>query len=268
MALPSNEREDLELVRGILYIATGERCCSEAILNAQRCRRSNPSLPITIKTDLSDRPDLVSIFDSVISIQFPSHSYRDKVTGFSELPYEQTLFLDSDACLIAPIDDIFDLLKVSDLAAAHAPVRHPPGWSDDSVPRTFPELNTGVMLMRRSRVIDDLMSAWIALYDDLLQANSQFWDQASFRSVLWNSLRRGNLRFLHLPTEANLRTTKPWFAGRGLPVSVVHGRFSSAEFKPFVEFLNADVDRFRTWEQWLHLHPKSSIRPRFDRTFG
>lgn len=255
-------------MRGVFYVATGERCCSEAILNARRCRRANPNLPITIKTDLPDYPDLVNVFDSVTVFPFPDYSYRDKVSGLSQIPYDETLFLDSDACLIAPADDLFDLLKGSDLAVAHAPVRHPPGWSDDVIPRSFPELNTGVMLMRRSRSVEALMSAWLALYDELLNACSQSWDQASFRSVLWTSLRRCNLRFLHLPPEANLRTTKPWFAGRGLPVYVVHGRFNAAEFEPFVEFLNSDVDCFRTWDQWFGMYPETSIRPRFDRTFG
>ena len=253
---------------GVLYIATGERCRSEAILNAQRCRNANPNLAITIKTDRTDHPGLANVFDSVILCSNPSYSYRDKIIGLSQLPYEQTLFLDSDACLIGSAVDLFEILQEADLAAAHAPVRHPPGWSDVAVPSVFSELNSGVLLMRRSIVVDELMSAWLLLYDELLQTHGQSWDQASFRSVLWSFLRSQKLRFLHLPPEANLRTTKPWFAGRGLPVYVVHGRFSSHEFDPFVEFLNSDIDRFRTWDQWVDKHPTTSIRPRFDRTFG
>ena len=254
-------------MQGVLYVATGERCCAEALLNAQRCRRFNPNLHIAIQTDLPDYPELVNIFDTVTVLRSPCHSYRDKLSGLLHLPFEQTLFLDSDACLISPVDDLFELLKVSDLAVAHAPVRHPPGWSDHAVPVAFPELNTGVMLMLRSRVVEDLMAAWIALYDELLYTKRQSWDQASFRSVLWSALTRRNLRFLHLPPEANLRTTKPWFAGRGTKVFVVHGRFDSGEFQRFLDFLNNDVDRFRTWDQWVSLHPQTSIRPRFDRTF-
>ena len=257
-----------ESVRGVLYIATGERCCSEAVISAQRCRLTNPDLPITIHTDLPDYPGVGASFDSVIVFSCPKYSHRDKVSGLTKLPYEQTLFLDTDACLIRPASDLFEILQCSDLAASHAPVRHPPGWSDVYVPSEFPELNTGVLVMRRSTVINHLISSWLVLYDELFASYGQSWDQASFRSVLWFYLKSHQLRFLHLPPEANLRTTKPWFAGRGLAVDVVHGRFSSDEFDPFVEFLNADVDCFRTWDQWLRLHPKTSIRPRFDRTFG
>ena len=255
-------------MNGILYIATGKRCCNEALESAQRCRRFDPSLPITIQTDLSDMHELFDIFDSVITFTSPRYSYRDKVAGLARLPYEHTLFLDSDACLISSANDMFDILQRSDLAASHAPVRLPPGWFDPNVPTSFPELNTGVLLIRRSRVIENLIADWLVLYDYLQLAHGQAWDQASFRSVLWSSLINQRLRFLHLPPEANLRTTKPWFAGRGLPVQVVHGRFLPSEFDSFVSFLNDDVDCFRTWDQWVSLYPETSIRPRFDRTFG
>ena len=255
-------------MRGVLYIATGERCCIEALLNAKRCRLVDPHLSITLQTDLPDYPGLYDTFNSVFMFPEPNYSYRDKVFGLAHLPYQETLFLDSDACLIAPANDIFDLLQGSDLAASHAPVRHPPGWSDPTVPSAFPELNTGVLLIRRSTVVDELMTAWLALYDELLNVFGQTWDQASFRSVLWSLLIRQNLRFLHLPPEANLRTTKPWFAGRGSSVYVLHGRYLESEFESFKEFLNGDVDRFRTSDQWISQHPKTSIRPRFDRTFG
>ncbi len=255
-------------MRGLLYIATGERCCSEVVLNAQRCRQVNPDLAFTIKTDLPGYPGLADVFNTIISIESPTHSYRDKVSGLSLIPYSKTLFLDSDACLITPADDLFQLLQVSHLAASHAPVRHPPGWTDVSVPSSFPELNTGVLLIRRSEAVKQLMDTWLLMYDNLLEMYGQSWDQASFRSVLWSMLKRQQLRFFHLPPESNLRTTKPWFAGRGLPVQIIHGRFPPDEFAAFVQFLNGDVDRFRTWEQWVLQYPNTNIRPRFDRTFG
>ncbi len=253
---------------GVLYIATGERCCAEAFLNAQRCRYVDPNVSITLKTDIPDYPGLAEVFDSVITFDAPSHSYRDKVSGLLQLPYKKTLFLDSDAFLIAPSDKLFEVLDASDLAASHAPVRHPSGWVDPAVPKFFSELNTGVLVLRRSKLVNELLAAWLVLYDELLISFGQSWDQASFRSVLWSWLSQKDLKFLHLPPEANLRTTKPWFAGRGLQVHVVHGRFAPEEFAPFVEFLNHDIDRFRTWDQWVQLNPETTIRPRYDRTFG
>ena len=80
------------------------------------------------------------------------HSYRDKVPPSLSLPYDLTLFLDSDARVVHSLDPLFELGRYCDVAAAMATVRHPPGWTDKSVPKSFPEFNSGVLLMRRSRM--------------------------------------------------------------------------------------------------------------------
>ena len=252
---------------GILYIATGERCCSEAILNANRSLMFNPGLSIAIKTDQTDLARNANIFTEIISFESPSYSYRDKIEGMLSLPFCNTLFLDSDACLIRQSESLFSILDSVDIAAASAPVRHPPGWTDSAVPLLFPELNTGVLLIRRSSVLNLLVKSWLDLYDSLVVTCSQLWDQASFRSVLWSAMHSADLRFLHLPSEMNLRTTKPWIAGRGMPVHVVHGRYPDEEFLQFVGYLNDDYDKFRTWDEWLVFHPNTCIRPRHDRTY-
>lgn len=255
---------------GILYVATGRKCCVEAIENAKRTRllQSLTSISISIKTDQIVSANDSNVFDNIISFPSPAFGYRDKISGLIDLPYEQTLFLDSDACVISEVVNLFSLLNVVDLAAAYAPVRHPPGWTDSTVPHLFPELNTGVLLVRRSQNWSQMVENWLALYDSLVESHSQFWDQASFRSVLWSAISNHHLRFLHLPSETNLRTTKPWIAGRGLPVYVIHGRYPEEEFLHFSNYLNTDIDRFRTWGEWLSLYPNSQIRPRFDRTFS
>lgn len=252
---------------GILYVATGERCCSEAIVNARRSLCVDSSLSVVIKTDQIALAQEANIFDDVIELNNPSYSYRDKIAGMINLPFDNTLFLDSDACLIQPFKDLLAIFSCSDIAAVSAPVRHPPGWTDSSVPLLFPEINTGVLLMRRTSAFGSFLRSWLDLYDSLVVSHSQLWDQASFRSVLWDSIYNHNLRFLHLPSELNLRTTKPWIAGRGMSVYVVHGRYPDEEFIPFVQYLNDDIDRFRTWNEWLSLFPSTMIRPRYDRTF-
>ena len=148
---------------GILYIATGERCCSEAILNANRSLMFNPGLSIAIKTDQTDLARNANIFTEIISFERPSYSYRDKIEGMLSLPFCNTLFLDSDACLIRQSESLFSILDSVDIAAASAPVRHPPGWTDSAVPLLFPELNTGVLLIRRSSVLNLLVKSWLDL---------------------------------------------------------------------------------------------------------
>ena len=249
---------------GVHFVASGEKFLAEAIENAKYSRQFTGSLPISISTNLVQTAESSRAFDFVINHPSPSFSYRDKIVALLRLPYRQTLYLDSDAIVISPITRLFQLLDHYDVAGVAAPVRHPPGWSDGLVPRSFTEINTGVLLLKRCRLQRRLISRWLRLYDKLLEDHNQSWDQASFRSVLWNFIQQKNLQFCHLPPEINLRTPKPWIAGRGMDVNIIHGRFVRNELDAFVSYLNTSINRFRTSDEWLRLNPSTSIRPMFD----
>lgn len=252
---------------GCLYVATGKKYLEEAILSATLSKRWAEGFPICISTDCVDEAESCGIFDLVINHPNPIFSYRDKIAPLIRLPYHHTLFLDTDAFLASPLTDIFNFASNLDIAAACAPVCHPPGWSDPFVPNIFGELNTGVIFLKQSRKQRSVIKSWLQLYDSLYLSHKQTWDQASFRSVIWDSIAKLNLRFMTLPDECNLRTTKPWIAGRGQSVYVIHGRFPLEELDRFEEYLNTDIDRFRTSSEWFHLHPESQIYPKFDRSF-
>ena len=253
--------------QGVCYVATGKQHRDEAIFNMQASAHFSQGRPSCL---ITDEPSSVpkGIFSKVLQHTSPVYSYRDKITGLIDLPFKSTLFLDSDARLVNNISDIFDACLQSDLSAVYAPVRHPPGWSDPKVPLYFPELNSGVLVFKRSRLQKKLVLEWLKLYDNLRDNLAQDWDQASLRSVVWRFKREQNLKLSILPQEVNLRLTKPWVAGRGLKVAVIHGRPPQHEIDSFLEFLNGDYDRFRTWAEWLSLNPGTHIRPRFDRTYS
>lgn len=242
---------------GLLYVATGDRYLAEAVVGAKSSRPHLGGRPIAIMTDDLDAAEATSAFDLCLPHPDPRGGYRDKIPGLIDLPFDRTLFLDSDARIIDSVDALFPLLEHHDLAAAQSPVRLPHGWRDDRVPPTFPELNTGVLLLRRGDAQTTVIERWLSSYD----AIGQDWDQATFRSAVWNALA-DDLRLAILPPEANLRTTKPWIAGKGLPVTVVHGRIAPEEWPPLIEYLNGDVDRFRTSEEWRTRHPQSSVTTR------
>lgn len=252
--------------RGLLYIATGTSYIQEAVKNVVRSRPFLEGIKTCIVTD-SDDESLHRIFDFVLPHPSPVYSYRDKLLPLQNLPFEETLFLDTDACLINPASDIFAACSLADFAAVYSPVRLPPGWRSESVPSFFPEVNSGVMYFKVSDIQMSFVATWIELYDSLFNEYCQKWDQASLRHVVWMFMAQHNFRFHVLPSEVNLRTTKPWTVGRGLSCAVIHGRFSDSEFDDFVNYLNADIDRFRFWSEWLSLHPETTIRPRYDRTF-
>jgi hypothetical protein len=75
-------------------------------------------------------------------------------------------------------------------------------------------------------------------------------------------MQKRRFRFSVLPAEANLRTTKPWVAGRGLAVHVLHGRVPQDESEALLDYLNINVDRFRTWVEWNQHYPNTKLRLR------
>ena len=251
---------------GCLYVATGKKYLDEAIRSALLSKKWTHSHPIYISTDLTDEAESSGVFDSVLKHPNPVYSYRDKIVSLIRPPFRHTLFLDTDAFLVSPLEDIFAFTSNLDFAAACAPVCHPPGWSDPVVPNVFGELNTGVIFLKKSPKQRSVIKSWLRLYDARCLSHNQIWDQATFRSVIWDSIVKLNLRFLTLPDECNLRTTKPWIAGRGQRVYVIHGRFPVSELDPFEKYLNTDIDRFRTSSEWIYLNPESQIYPKFDRS--
>ena len=246
---------------GILFIATGATHRAEAAASARAGRAHAGGRPIAIMTDDVEAAEAMGCFDRCLPHPDPRHSYRDKIPGLLDLPFDRTLFLDSDARPTARLDGLFALLDHHDLAAAQAPVRIPAGWRDQAVPDEFPELNTGVLLLRRGQHQAELVDRWLERYDEI----GQDWDQATFRSAAWALLPKG-LRLATLPPEANLRTTKPWIAGKGIPVTVVHGRVPEAEWPALLDYLNGDIERFRTSTEWLERHRDSALTPRVSGT--
>ena len=255
--------------RFVVYVATGQLCIDEALLNASITRNYiGPNLLCIVTDSECIKSNNLGIFDIVIEHPAPTFSYRDKITGLLSVPFGNILYLDADAKLIYTPECLFALLDSFDFAACHAPVRHPPGWSDPEVPQTFPELNSGVLLLSAPVISLPLLSDWLVLYDQLFSQYGQNWDQASLRSILWKYLKCKSLRQYVLPPEANLRTSKPWIAGRGQPVYVLHGRFNANETQPLIDFLNNDIDRHRSCFEWIDLNPSTTIRPRFDKTYS
>jgi hypothetical protein len=216
--------------RGVIYVAFGQEYLSEVLVSAASVKRHMPDLPITVFCDREvARPDV----DQIIAVE-PDASFfgcAAKIPHIAASPYEQTLFLDSDTYVCADLAELFALLDVFDLAAAHAPSRAI--YEVEGVPDSFPEFNTGVILFRRSPEMRQVLSDWADLYlrhlerDDRgalrwLQPADRRWhrlnDQGAFREALY----RSNLRVATLPPEYNCRFTAPGFVDG--PVRILHGR--------------------------------------------
>lgn len=116
-------------------------------------------------------------------------------------PFDETLYLDGDTRVFGDLGELFRLLERFDLALAHVPRfwgRRYQRQLQHYIPASFPVLNTGVILYRRTPAITDFFQAWRTTYRE---AGNSGGDQTSFREVLWLS----DLRLAVLPAIYNTR---------------------------------------------------------------
>lgn len=225
--------------RGILLVATGEKYLNEAAESALQCKRVMPEVSICLAT--RTKPSSASVFDRILFLPEGADSYNDKILAMQELPFDRTLFLDTDTVCLEPVDELFDLLDHWDLAVAHAPVReflHSP----EGVPDYFTEFNTGVMAIRQTPQTKKLIQHWhqahaliCALY------GPRTTDQPAFRQAMWQC----RPRFFTLTPEYNLRTCMNYFVGGNARVKIVHDR--SPRLKQALQLLKQDAKRPHPW---------------------
>lgn len=213
---------------GVFYIATGETHFAEALTSAASLRQQM-NLPVTIATDQEKAKVEAEV--EIVSVQ--PDGYRGKVGYMKLLPYEKTLFLDTDTYICRSLGDIFRLLERYEVAGAHDPGRT--NWPTEAmIPQCFPEFNTGVLLLRRCQAVEALLDEWLRLYDRMLTGRikyQRYGDQGAFREALYASAVRATV----LPPEYNFRCNYPaCLAGM---VKIVHGR-RGGDMPEFVDRTN------------------------------
>lgn len=179
---------------GVIYVASGLDYVDLACTSARGLRALNPGLAVDIFTDGPVPNDL---FDQVHPLTRPGP--RAKLTAMQETRFARTLFLDSDTLVVAPLGDLFDVLHRFDCAAAHDMRRASDliREGEEATPYAFPQLNSGVLLYRRSAAMLTLLAEW----ERRFHATGAKRDQPILKDLLWSS----DIRFYVLPPEFNLR---------------------------------------------------------------
>lgn len=182
---------------GVIYVATGDDYRALAEASARSLRTVEPDLAVDLFTDdpASVRP---GVFDAVHRIEAPHP--RSKLDCMAATRFERTLFLDADTRVLAPLGDLWGVLDRFELAVAHD-VRRASALirtgHEVATPYAFPQLNSGVMLYRRSVPMLAFLAEWARRFAESGGAR----DQPVLRDLLWQS----DLRFYVLPPEFNLR---------------------------------------------------------------
>jgi len=233
-------RQNMETKRGVLFIVTGEFYTQCAIRAAYSVAKTNPTLPIAIFTDQTVADP---VFTSVGQIDNPH--FRSKVDYLNRSPFEQTLYLDSDVCVLDRLDDLFRLLERFELAAAHVRYRfslkRQKTWNLE-LPKSFPQLNCGILLYRNAPDVTKLFNDWSKAF----QSGNFKEDQIPFRELLWLS----KVRFYVFGPEYNTRLLSYGVLPSKYPQPVIlhlAAYHSQSRFWQFATKIRVLPTRFRRW---------------------
>lgn len=180
--------------RGVIYVASGADYVDLACASARSLRTHEAGLAVDIFTD---DPVPGGLFDRVHPLTRPGP--RAKLTAMQETRFARTLFLDADTLVVGPLGDLFDILARFDMAAAHDMRRASPLIREggERTPYAFPQLNSGVLLYRRSPAMLELLAEW----ERRFHATGARRDQPILKDLLWST----DIPFYVLPPEFNLR---------------------------------------------------------------
>ncbi len=184
--------------RGAIWVATGPDYLDLAVASARSLKRHEPDLAADLFTDLPEAAP-AGLFDRVHRIDDP-HS-RSKLDCMARTRFARTLFLDADTLALGPLGDLFDVALRFDCAMAHD-VRRASRLIREGVaertPYAFPQLNSGVVLYRRSPAMLAFLAEWARRF----RAAGAARDQTVLKDLLWTD---ETIRFYVLPPEFNLR---------------------------------------------------------------
>jgi hypothetical protein len=214
--------------QGAIYIITQDpRYVGLLLSSAASLRRAMPDLSITV---FSQFPVNSPLIEKVIRVEPTQDGFFDKTRLMRESPYDRTLFIDADIHVAEPFPDLFTMLDRFDCAATHEEYVST-DWSNryprPDIPESFPEFNTGILMLKRSEKVDRLLLEWGDLYRAFLDAKpgQQINDQPFFRVAAYYS----DVRIATLTREYNCK-----FRGQGYlngKVKVLHGHINF-EMKP------------------------------------
>jgi hypothetical protein len=181
--------------KGFIYAATGELYVTLARRSARALRVVHPDAQIDLFTDAALEDP---VFNQVQLLE--NVSRRPKMEALLRSRFDHTIYLDADTAVVAPIDDVFEILDHFDIALC-SEYRRNDGRNliqiaGFEVPPSFPPLNGGFIALRKSEATAKFIGDW----HDWVHNRFQQFDQPSLRALLL----RSSLRMHILPPEYNV----------------------------------------------------------------
>ena len=205
---------------GAVYIITQDlRYVDLLLTSAGSLKRAMPELPITV---FSQFPVESTLFDKIITVEPSEDGFYDKTRFMSASPYQRTMFIDADTYVLEAVPELFSVLDHFDCAATHEEYTSTDWFKDyprPQIPSSFPEFNTGLLMLKQSPKVEHLLEQWGTLYAAYLEAKPgrKLNDQPFFREAVYGS----EVRIATLTREYNCK-----FRGQGYlngPLKIMHG---------------------------------------------
>jgi len=219
--MPLDNQTKENPVNGIFFIVYGKKSLCEFMTSLESVRTHMPGTPVAAIVDQRLENLFRVELEQVYFHQMPEQwTWKIKVDFINRLPYEKSIFLDTDTIICDDLSDLYNMLDRVDIALCHEPMRT---WGHEfpNLPDSFPMLNTGVIAFKKSSQINQLFHNWrIAheILDNKKENNPRLFytDQNSFRYALYNE---SSIRYSILPPEYNCRVSVGYIAGK---VKVIH----------------------------------------------
>lgn len=198
---------------GVVYVATGSKYIKEAKTSIESLHKHMSNISVTV---FSDRKFECEGVDNLVQLENPRYDYGDSIVDLEKVPYERTLFLDTDTIVCDDISELFQSLDRFDFAATHTPGKR--YYTAEEVPESFPLYNSGVFLFKKNSRTKELFELWRQFYLQTVKQNREKYNQPSLRKALYFS----NVNILTLPREYNTFILRP---GQLCDkVKIIHGR--------------------------------------------
>lgn len=191
--------------RSFFWVACGDRYVAEAIESAKRAKRFMPDIGRFLLTDKRIRS--YGVFNPVKAmsagegpwflknVRYYHHALHEFEEG------DQLVALDSDAYLLAPAYELFDVLERFDFVGVHEGPRQT-GKTASPIPDAFSEFNVGILAFRNNERVRGLFGKWLRLYEENVNVYGDN-DQSSLREAIW--LDKSGLQIHVMPSEFNCR---------------------------------------------------------------
>lgn len=150
--------------RGVIYVGWNNKYIVEAKKSAETVRKFC-KLPTCLLVDNGTSEDHLEIFDVVLKTDFKLDWHHRKAEIYPFVPFEETLFLDTDTVVLNSLDDGFARLKRYDMCMCldsyyNLFEYYPKLQSDFSLPIDTPMYNSGVIFFKKNSKVEQIFKEW------------------------------------------------------------------------------------------------------------